>query len=570
MFDFGVISIGTEWIHQYIGVPHATREVRYEANKLHPNIRLDPSQSIVTWRIGAITDKDLQESLLAHAIDLSDNAFFHALPFREPTRNEDEYGKNVLIAHPGYCDGGNYWDRFLATQTYTPTNDELMVMLNRGLINQRAFYRGIGRNCDVHTGWGKVYDQLRYVIPPISDLISFSVREAFNRDVITKFGYNKELPIEILPWLEKQGLAGGTKFAMPPNSTTTIGPDNREFAQWFDHYWWAHWQLPSLSMGYEMYHRLYATSRYGPSPDVRLPNGQADPELRFEFDELDTLHKTQDYPPFWRRRLAAMSFNPLTRTDVRRMRQVGVFKNPQEVYHAYRAIGYNDTNAERLAQFTEELTKPKNRKVSQQTAKLICQGRMAGLLSEDEAINKLKEMGYSQEDSEAYILSCETETLLKNALKKIGMIRLAYLKGKVNELAAYEMMRSLGLTNDKINGNLLDWKQQRAIKYRDLTVNQLKKAFLNGNINEYELKRRLENLDYSPNDIKLLIEETYDEMSNQLTKETSRGYVYFTPKVILELYNSGIIEKEDIDRILRGRQWADLAIDSFMLKNGIE
>ncbi|GAG78096.1 unnamed protein product, partial [marine sediment metagenome] len=68
-------------------------------------------------------------------------------------------------------------------------------------------------------------------------------------------------------------------------------------------------------------------------------------------DELNMLLRALDVMPFWRDKLTQIAFRPLTRVDVRRMYKQGVLTET-EVYESYLIAGYNEQNAERMAEFT--------------------------------------------------------------------------------------------------------------------------------------------------------------------------------------------------------------------------
>ena len=74
-------------------------------------------------------------------------------------------------------------------------------------------------------------------------------------------------------------------------------------------YWAAHWELPSAQMGYAMFQRRI-----------------------IDHETLVMLLKSLDIMPFWRDKLIEMSYNPLTRVDVRRMYGLGVLSE-EEVYN---------------------------------------------------------------------------------------------------------------------------------------------------------------------------------------------------------------------------------------------
>jgi hypothetical protein len=151
------------------------------------------------------------------------------------------------------------------------------------------------------------------LIPGVSDLISIAVREGFSPSIIKKFQYDEAYPTEIDEYLEMQGL-------------------NKE---WGMRYWAAHWNLPSLTQAFEMYHRLRP--------------GRTSPT--FTDDDLDLLMRTADIAPYFRPRLKQIAFNPYTRVDLRRMYKAGII-DEAEVQATYQDLGYDAKHAKNLTDFT--------------------------------------------------------------------------------------------------------------------------------------------------------------------------------------------------------------------------
>lgn len=146
---------------------------------------------------------------------------------------------------------------------------------------------------------------IRY-IPPVQDLITMSVRDVFDEATVRLNRQSEDYPPEFTHWMQQQGVD----------------------KQWAEKYWQAHWRLPSETMGFEMFHR-------GIIDETRLKS----------------LMKSLDIMPGWRDQLVKLSYNPLTRVDVRRMHSVGVLSE-KEVERAYLDIGYSPENAKRLTEFT--------------------------------------------------------------------------------------------------------------------------------------------------------------------------------------------------------------------------
>lgn len=162
----------------------------------------------------------------------------------------------------------------------------------------------------VHQNYHGLYKELAYQIPPVADIITMAVREAFTPDIARRFGQYEDLPTEFVEWVGKKGL-------------------NKD---WAERYWAAHWSLPSPQQGFEMLHRGVI--------------GEGD---------LNMLLRALDIMPFWRDKLIQIAYRPLSRVDVRRMFALGVL-DVSGVRKAYTDIGYNEYNADLMTQFTIKYT----------------------------------------------------------------------------------------------------------------------------------------------------------------------------------------------------------------------
>ncbi|GAH31003.1 unnamed protein product, partial [marine sediment metagenome] len=89
------------------------------------------------------------------------------------------------------------------------------------------------RQIGIHPDYFDTYKTLAYPIPPVADIITMAVREAFTPAIAKKFGQYEDYPPEFEHWAERKGLS----------------------KDWSMRYWAAHWSLPSPSQGFEMLHR---------------------------------------------------------------------------------------------------------------------------------------------------------------------------------------------------------------------------------------------------------------------------------------------------------------------------
>lgn len=292
--------------------------------------------------------------------------------------------------HPNYA-----YDYLDAILTKPATEDIIAYELRRdpNLSNLGKELRKIG----VHDNYNNLYKELAYQIPPVADIITMAVREAFTPDIAARFGQYQDLPSEYVKWVGKKGLS----------------------REWAERYWAAHWSLPSVQQGFEMLHRGVI--------------GQSD---------MNMLMRALDIMPYWRDKLTEIAYRPLTRVDVRRMFALGVLEE-SGVNKAYKDIGYSEYNADLMTKFTVKYTeaietrKRESReraaqkvqeakekaaqkeleakekviipKVSEWTTAQTLKFLTTGLIDEERARLEFSLLGYNEERINVYIASVSPE-----------------------------------------------------------------------------------------------------------------------------------------------------------------
>ncbi|MEW5992943.1 MAG: hypothetical protein AB1744_00920 [Candidatus Zixiibacteriota bacterium] len=262
------------------------------------------------------------------------------------------------------------------------------------------------------------------VIPGVQDLISMGVREAFTPAVVERFQYDQDFPTLILEHTRKQGLSD----------------------EWTHRYWWAHWQLPSPTLGYEMLHRL----RPG-----RVDNP-------FTTDDLDLLLKVGDFAPYFRDKMMAVSYTPVTRVDIRRIYKLGVI-NYDEMIERYMDIGYTREDATLLADFTRKYESStgvdKNEEYQNLTRSVYQRMYKKGILTEEQFRSKLRAIKLESEEIELLVKLTKLEIqedLTPDYRKQyisdmVNDIEKAYASRMITEANARAKLGEIGLTDTTID-----------------------------------------------------------------------------------------------------------------------
>ena len=298
--------------------------------------------------------------------------------------------------------------------------------------------------------------KLFYYIPSPPDQVRFAVREAFYPEYVAKYGLDNEYPQDFEDAVKKTGVS----------------------AEWARMYWRSHWELPSLQMGFEMLHR-----------------GVIDEAT------LDDLFKAADIMPYWREQLKAISFNPLTRVDVRRMHKIGVLDR-EAVKKAYLNVGYNNDNAELMTEFTIAYNQESERDITKADILAAYKRR---LINQKETTEYLVALGYSSDESEMLIERIDYD--LESAKKKIVLtnIKKLYVRGTLSEIAVQERFGQLNMPATESRELIELWDTEKKDQSRSLTRGDLDKMFKVAVINQKVYEQELHLLNYNDRDIELLV-----------------------------------------------------------------
>lgn len=293
------------------------------------------------------------------------------------------------------------------TRFQTPDITLLYELRLRGLMTENELYQGLLRRGYEPTDALKLLE-LKFFIPPVQDLITMAVREVFTPEIARANGQFDEFPQAFAEWAAKQGV-------------------NEE---WAKNYWAAHWRLPSEQMGFEMFHRQIIDEK-----------------------RLRGLMVALDIMPGWRDEIIEISYNPLTRVDVRRMHQLGVLDRAQ-VLKAYRDIGYSPENAELMTQFTELYNEGDDPNVLFEVEDLsrtaVLKFFKRGIIKRGEALAYLLAGGLSVFVAEMYMDTAELELHLEEREKTVDIIIAEYRTGEITFDQASDRISALELESPEL------------------------------------------------------------------------------------------------------------------------
>jgi len=303
--------------------------------------------------------------------------------------------------HPQYAQ--KYYDSIRTK----PATTDLLAYLMRQDPNMPDIERKL-RKIGIHPDYFDVYKTLAYQIPPVQDIITMAVREAFTPSIAQRFGQYEDFPDDMAKYCGMKGLS----------------------EDWAKRYWAAHWSLPAPTQGFEMFQRGIINQ-----------------------DELNMLLRALDIMPFWREKLVQMAYRTYTRIDVGRMYQSGVL-NESQVRKAFLDLGYAPENADAMTQFT---IKQAQSRLSRFSSNDVVKAYASRIINRTEASNLLGELGLDYSQRETILKSAEHKKEWDFKDDVIKGIKNLFRKGEYTETKAKQELYSLGLPDEQVTVLMKQW-----------------------------------------------------------------------------------------------------------------
>jgi hypothetical protein len=299
------------------------------------------------------------------------------------------------------------------------------------------------------------------------DLIRFLVREVYTETIRKRFQLDAEFPANAIP----KGAEIGVSESLMKD------------------YWAAHWELPAFTAVQNMLYRFSPSDRAQWESEMKEA-GVDVKELETDLDLVRLLFKTQDVMPFWRERFVGISYQTLTRVDVRRMIRLKLLDYQQALYQ-FKKEGYTPTDAKRLTWFSfifESLPdwqqQFKDTQITTDEIKReMSEWQIPAGIQQDIIKRKLLPLADNQVSDEKQIVK--------------GEIKKALELGFVNRLEVLDLLKKLNYTEPNAKFIFEVWDaeiQRKKIQERDLSVTDQATLYELGSIPRSELMVRLQKL----------------------------------------------------------------------------
>lgn len=401
-------------------------------------------------------------------------------------------------------------DAFINSSIALLSGGDYMTLWRRGIITEGTRDKYLTQLHFDEAGIAYLEKATEY-FPAAPDLVRFAVREVYSGEIAAEFGLFQDIPPEYLVEAEKAGL---------PEQMARL-------------YWGAHWQLPSTGQGYDMLHRRI-----------------------IDKDQLSTLLRALDVMPVWRDRLIQLSYNPITRVDVRRMYRLGVITEDEELNRRYEANGYSPDDAKLMTKFTKQYEGNETQGITR--ANLV-KAYSIGLISRDDLKSYLDQLGYSENVVQFWVDMAEYEVAIGQVEAEANELVSQYQRGVKEIEEVRDELNKSDLPSTYINTIVSTALAKQSAKVRLPTKADLIDWLSKRLITEDYFVKRMKIIGYREEDILLyLAEQSFDH-------DTSKRK-YLNINIYLRWWKNGLLSEELLREYTAGMNIAEADLEILMME----
>ncbi|MDD5360447.1 MAG: hypothetical protein PHI02_09300 [Sulfurovaceae bacterium] len=400
--------------------------------------------------------------------------------------------------------------------TRLPPSD-YVTLWRRGELSEKDLEIGLRLNQFVDKDIDLIKKVTEY-FPQVQDVIRFAVREVYSPKIAEKYGQFEDFPTQFITESKKLGLS----------------------EQNAKNYWAAHWELPSISMGFEMFHRQTENPEKDVSDEIIAPNGSITHNIIGK-ESLAQLLRSLDVMPYWREKLIELSYSPLTRVDVRRMYGLGVI-NADEVFKNYLDQGYSQTNAKLMTDFT---VKYESNEFDGITRATLVNGYIDGIIKLDELESYLSGIGYAEKTIQFWLSQAQYEKVMNDMKIMTDDLIERYQMGAITLEQVRTELLDMDVPSDYIESVISKIIKVKAKRTKVPSLDDLKGWLRGSLIDEKYFTEKMRLLGYKDSDIQIYLSEIAKELDTSKVK-----YLPFT--VYVRWVENGIMSPNDfIDTLIK-------------------
>ncbi|MDD5360471.1 MAG: hypothetical protein PHI02_09420 [Sulfurovaceae bacterium] len=416
-----------------------------------------------------------------------------------------------------------------ATQRLNPI--DLTNAFHRGFISEHLLDVGLKL-----TSYGErereLLKQLSFIQPPVNDVIRFAVREVYTPDIVEKYQLMSDIPEKYLIEAKKTGL-------------------QEDQAR---NYWASHWELPSLSMGFEMFHRQTKNPDPNLSDTIKTPLGNSTHNVIGK-DTLKELVKSLDISPFWRDKLIEISYTPLTRVDVRRMYGLGVL-DQDGVFRNYLDQGYTPENAKLMTDFT---VKYESNEYDGITRASLIASYADGIITYEQLELYLRGLGYTEQNVMLWLAQAQYDKVMADIKVMSDDIVELYQMGAYNLDQVRAELLKLDVPAIYVETVITKVIKVKAKRTKVPTLDDCKSWLKNGLIDESYFTGKLRLLGYKDQDIQIYLTEIAQNRDTSIVK-------YLSESVYVRWLKQGIMTAAEFVETLIKKGLTEADINKLILE----
>lgn len=364
----------------------------------------------------------------------------------------------------------------------------------------------------------ETYDKVLHEIPGPSDLTRIADKRVWGLNTLPKYGQYAELPDEYIKQMSYWGF-------------------DEQYTKWL---WAAHWQLPSPNQIFEMAHR-----------------GLLEP------GDKETYLGLTDWLPYFRDKLFDITFNVLTRVDVRRLYKQGLLSD-SELHQQHLKMGYTEDDARKLDAYTKQTQLPEDETdytaLEKRVKNAVEKGYSTGRIDRNEAISMLDYLGQSPQLSEQELNILDFEASINNIeptqkslqAGTVSVVRTAYKKGNLSRQDAEAYLMASGYGQKEADQELYFLDLDNTVRLKSMAQDTAQKLFAAYEIDDVEFHNRLNALGFSAREVELGYQEALLMRDNRTKK--------LTPTQLQKLFKIGVITIDEYANELKGLGYTDQSV----------
>lgn len=273
--------------------------------------------------------------------------------------------------------------------------------------------------------------------PGVPDLIRFAVREVYTPEIRDRFRLTEDYPDDFRKEARKAGLS----------------PEDSE------RYWASHWDLPSITQGFEMFQRRIITE-----------------------DDLKLLLRAQDVMPFWRDKLIQLSYRVLRLVDIDRFYEQRVIPriDPDNLtpdtplIREFMNRGYNFENARDRAIWVDR-TRPDPG--TEATIKAATRNYEKGFIDDSEYESILDELILPASTKEFIVVAGKVNREQKRLETTIKRLKPLLLDGSITEERFITELQAFNLSSISIRQLIEEIEGERGETAKGLSEAQILRLY---------------------------------------------------------------------------------------------